>query len=357
MTKLPRHWLWYIAQACQEFKQADIGAWPAGVKRRHEQISYTVPVLHTFAALPAIVASAVSDKELTMDKYSEIEATMENMKKQPGGVAKLITQLKSAGLAWDTQIRCGQVVVHPSNRNGSGLSVHHVREMVETLSDLGYDEALCKNICVEIPPDQLDEVLRFNKNLVAEANGSLADIEEQSVRFASISGTHTNCALRSIAAGCVHENGSLCVDGKLSLAKVREKSAELAKAVEMGQTWTVVSQQAVAKFGPALCSVLQSAANASNHIAAGESELQLARKILETYKACSGDKKEVTWSTISKQVLATKPPHAASGPWLFLFLMHFGGGLDGNLIIGTEDQGWKQPMTLHWSLQGSDQTF
>ena len=50
---------------------------------------------------------------------------------------------------------------------------------------------------------------------------------------------------------------------------------------------------------------------------------------------------------------------AARCIWAMAFplLDAFWGGLDGNLIIGTEDQGWKQSMTLHWSLQGSNQTL
>ncbi|CAK9040280.1 Putative mitochondrial protein, partial [Durusdinium trenchii] len=117
---------------------------------------------------------------------------------------------------------------------------------------------------------------------------------------------------------------------------VRAKDPCLAEAVCSGMRWLVISRDAVDRW-PSLPQVIQSAANSANHLSTGESELQLARKILAKWKDQSGDgKRMITWSDISKSVLQSKPSQSMTCPAIFAFVLSFGGGRASDWLFGTE---------------------
>ncbi|CAK9053630.1 Putative mitochondrial protein [Durusdinium trenchii] len=251
------------------------------------------------------------------------------------GCKELINVLKKANLAWEAQLPANQIGVHPENRDGCGILVSHVQRLIEELCELGYDSQLTRNICVEIPHDRVPSE-DFNIKLADGSGGALAKVAPGTLRFLSLSGGHTNQAIKAIAAGCQHQSAQLTMDGSLSMAKIKEKCPELARVAEQGQMWVVLSSHAISRF-PAIPRLVQSAANASTHLAAAESELQLARKVLRAYLSASETKASgVTWLDISSEVLRSKPPHMKVAPAMFKFIMNYAGGKSGHMLSATE---------------------
>lgn len=243
--------------------------------------------------------------------------------------------LRQANLAWEAQLPANQIGVHPENRDGCGILVSHVQRLIEELCELGYDSQLTRNICVEIPHDRVPSE-DFNIKLADGSGGALAKVAPGTLRFLSLSGGHTNQAIKAIAAGCQHQSAQLTMDGSLSMAKIKEKCPELARVAEQGQMWVVLSSHAISRF-PAIPRLVQSAANASTHLAAAESELQLARKVLRAYLSASETKASgVTWLDISSEVLRSKPPHMKVAPAMFKFIMNYAGGKSGHMLSATE---------------------
>ena len=243
--------------------------------------------------------------------------------------------LRQANLAWEAQLPANQIGVHPENRDGCGILVSHVQRLIEELCELGYDSQLTRNICVEIPRDRVPSE-DFNIKLADGSGGALAKVAPGTLRFLSLSGGHTNQAIKAIAAGCQHQSAQLTMDGSLSMAKIKEKCPELARVAEQGQMWVVLSSHAISRF-PAIPRLVQSAANASTHLAAAESELQLARKVLRAYLSASETKASgVTWLDISSEVLRSKPPHMKVAPAMFKFIMNYAGGKSGHMLSATE---------------------
>lgn len=66
-----------------------------------------------------------------------------------------------------------------------------------------------------------------------------------------------------------------------------------------------------------------------------ETELQMCRKILREWSQVpSGE--TVTWDTIKAQVLRSKPPNQSTIPFIFQFLVRYGGGASGDYICETD---------------------
>ena len=91
-----------------------------------------------------------------------------------------------------------------------------------------------------MPGDQ--QVIAFNKKLCEDSGGLIPPINEISMRYASLAGSHTNAMLRALRHEALHpQSGPLCVDGHLSLARVEAIDAGFAEAARCGMRWKVIS--------------------------------------------------------------------------------------------------------------------
>ena len=118
---------------------------------------------------------------------------------------------------------------------------------------------------------------KFNQELDAHVDDTmkLAPIIKETIRYGSLSASHTNCALRLFAASCLHDgNPDLLVKGKLSLHQLRDKDAAYADAAENGLTWSIISSTVITRY-PALCGLLQQAMNTGAQLQRQEGELQI----------------------------------------------------------------------------------
>ena len=125
----------------------------------------------------------------------------------------------------------------------------------------------------------------FNQNLWQSARGLLSPIEEDeegTVKFASLSCTHTNQVLRLFHYGMEHSDEKYTSHGKLSKEKLRMLDSEYHDAVEHGLWWDVISAdlaEVLDKF-PSLPTMLQACYNTGAPLQRRETELQMARRNL-----------------------------------------------------------------------------
>jgi hypothetical protein len=235
--------------------------------------------------------------------------------------------LRQHGMLYDMKVHCRHVGVHISNRDGTGVSATSVQHLLSNIVNLGWDAAEVKALAIEQDDQSREEAIRFNEDLVTNAEGSLGPIRDK-LLFLSLQGSHTNQALRSVYYECPHPNPLLTENGLLSLAKIEGKDKALAEAVRTGCNWQVVTSAAVRMF-PSLPQLLQTAGNASGQIAQGEHEVQMLQRILASWKLETSRLKpgfQVDFSSIKSRVSASASGHNDSIAPMYSFIMKFCGG-------------------------------
>ena len=230
-------------------------------------------------------------------------------------------------LAWKQKIHPSLIGCSESNRDGQGVSAAHVQELISSIGAIGFSSSEVKAVALEIPLDSRGDACRsFNRRLVDEASGKLAPVEH--LRYASIVGSHSNQAARAFLAGVAHKDAHLCVDGRLSLEKLRSHDSAWAHAIQEGVDWLIVSWD-VAECFPTYAGLAQAAGNAAGQIAAVEHELQLAKKLnlaIHAHIKRSGQT-IVSYCDVSQEILRSRPPNASSLPGVFQFVLRCGGGV------------------------------
>ena len=252
-------------------------------------------------------------------------------------VAAVVDVLEKNNLAYRQRIHSSQVGVHPHNRDGVGVSVSEVHSLIDDILAVGFSkEEAGKSICLEV--DATDTQIRgFNDRLAAMSNGRLGTMQPQALRYASVAGSHLNAGINCWLQGLPHDGQLATFNGCLSVALLKEHDVQYWDACENGLQWLVVSSQ-IPKMFPELPHLLQSSMNVASHLARGESELQLLRKI---WSACFAQmslqgKGTVTWSDVNGPVLRSKPTAALTCPMMFPFVLKFSGGVSGHLLEETE---------------------
>jgi hypothetical protein len=248
-------------------------------------------------------------------------------------IRNLFLVLRRAGLMYEIKLQPRMVGCHPSNRDGYGINPHDVHSLLFDIYGIGFSLDELKAVCVEIGDDK--SIVDWNLEMVLEAHGMLAPVEAAFLKYASLMGGHTNQGFRALAHGCLSDNEDMTLGGKLSIEKIKERDPSLAMAAVHGVTWQVITSATVAAF-PRMCGLVQAAGNAAGQIAKGEHELQVLRKLHNTYvleqKRCA----QVAFADVKLIVMRSKPPCVQSIPGMYQFMLKYSGGAAGAMIRETE---------------------
>ena len=244
--------------------------------------------------------------------------------------------LMSKHLAWRQVLKCDQIAIHPSNRDGLGCSSSHVHELISNIAAIGYVPSEVRAICVEIAAGDRS-VHTFNERLISESSGRLAPID--CIRYASIVGSHTNQACRAFVHNIEHSDDRLTVDGKLSMQKLEAVDPVWASAIQKGISWLVISHEVTAEF-PEYPALAQAAGNAAGQIASAENELQLARKVSQACQTAmrSTGTDKIAYSDVAPGILRSRPPTAAALPGIFSFVLKCGGGMSESSYLARSER-------------------
>ena len=94
-----------------------------------------------------------------------------------GLVEKLMDDLVQAGIAHRARVPCTKLVVARCNRGGYGINAFDVQDNTSDIASTHWYDKLFKGVCTEIEADEFDDVIAFNSEQVAAANGVLAPVE------------------------------------------------------------------------------------------------------------------------------------------------------------------------------------
>ena len=271
---------------------------------------------------------------------SELEELVKEAQGHSGivvGMGKVMRKLADLGLMRYQQIEPSYIACHKLNRDGFGLSPQGVHQLLDDIVQVGWDSKETNPICVDVDPSD-STILDFNVKLASSSGGLLPSLTKGQCKYASLSASHVNAALRSIISGLAHDKDSpLCVDGHLSLAQVLKKDPAMHQACVGGLSWRVISAEAMEIDG--LADLIQAGANTTAQLARGESEFQMVRRILNTINAHGGTGNNLLYETVKARIMKSKPACANSIPEIFKFLVRFGSS--GHLqqrIMRTEER-------------------
>jgi hypothetical protein len=248
-----------------------------------------------------------------------------------GSVDTILRHLEEAGYCYRATLLPRQIGVAPSNRDGYGVNAEDVHSLGHDIAFMGWSwSEVSKAICIEEQPGAT-YIEDFNTKLT-ESSELLPPVVKDSIRYGSISCSHTNMFLRSMAHGVKSSDDLVSVGGKLSLEHLAQRDHEFARAVREGLPWSVLSWRVEAEF-PGVLSLIQSARNASGQVARSEHEMQVMLRIQAL--ALSEQKRTGNapdWAAISKTVLRSRPPCAADIRELQVFVATCGGGTTGSFL-------------------------
>ena len=220
-------------------------------------------------------------------------------------------------LSWKTKILPMFVHCHPENRDGVGCYPTEVHSLLDDILEAGWNDCECRPVCVEVRSSDV-ACMAFNKKLQEDSSDLLAPVEAGTVKYASLSCTHTNQVLRLLHYRCQHTNPDVCIDGRLSMEKLQVKDEAFFNAVQEGLTWTVISEAVLVSF-PQMAELIQQAENTGSQMQRQETELQLVRRVFNLIKG----RDHVNFDLVKTQILRTKPSCSSSLPAIFRFMMNF----------------------------------
>lgn len=224
------------------------------------------------------------------------------------------------GFAVKQTYRPEYVGVHPCNRGGTGLVSSAVVALLAFILKNGWSwRAIAKASAVEIPPDDV-EIRKFNDRVAATSCGMIAKPTHE-LKIASLECSHTTASLNCIRTSCIHSCSIIAdTNGKLSLARLEERSPEMAKAVREGIEYLVIKHQ-VAKKVPRLCPLLSKAGNLDHEAYQHETTWQVLFHMHAAAQAPGAD-----WSEICLEIGTQKPSLQPILPSLGKFVEKWSGG-------------------------------
>lgn len=246
------------------------------------------------------------------------------------GSAKILAILQRHGLMHKQRLHPDYIGVHPKNRDGLGLNSQDVLELISNIAAVGFDDSIPNPLCVEIPMGDT-RTKAFNEELVNQSGGIIPAFNSNCLKYASIAASHTNAALRVLShasLGVLGQHDDLMVHGRFSLEMLQRKDPAFRKGCDEGLEWKVINEVVVTEF-PELPALLQAASNCTGHLAKGEHEIQMMRRIFNMVEAAAKDQRPYGWSDLKNQILRSKPQCSEAAPFMHRFVCKYSVGQKG----------------------------
>ncbi|CAK0904006.1 unnamed protein product, partial [Prorocentrum cordatum] len=211
---------------------------------------------------------------------------------------RIVKMLVSSGLAYVNRCQCVNVGTHNQNRDGTGLDVEKVHQLILLICNQGWVWEEVRNAwAFELPPgEEGDEQYRFNVALAESADGYLAPwTDKNMLRFLSVTSSHTIAGIRCVKCrfGSKSLQDAISTDGRVSRDRVYDLAPSYLEPVDNGMDWTIIRHE-VATACPLLPHFLQEPGNAGHGTQQLFSKIQTLLRIHSRAKFMGNDWDKVT---------------------------------------------------------------
>ena len=147
------------------------------------------------------------------------------------------------------------VAVYLSNRFGECADPERVHKLLLAILRAGFTLEDVVAVARELEEGNDDaETREVNASLSEDSDGLLPKLDADRLKIAALAGSHTTFTFGAVAMGCTTLEAELqsllALEGKLSLAKLRERSPPYADAVEQGVLYTVIRKDCLLYTSP-----------------------------------------------------------------------------------------------------------
>ena len=239
--------------------------------------------------------------------------------------------LYALGMASKQTFLPKQVGVEPGNRGTQGVNALAVQILASDILGVGWSTDATRHACCIRARPGCTAIQDFTAALCT--GNDMAACESGDIVAGGFACTHTNMALRNIAAGGPSAHPDMSVDGRFCLARLEQKDKRYAAAVRTGLTWTCLDWR-VKVWYPDVIDILQAARNMGQTMARQEDEMQTLLRIhaLAAEAQQRGGFDAVMWPTIKRSIVRTRPPCEEKLGSMMQFVIVRSGGIDGEHI-------------------------
>lgn len=249
--------------------------------------------------------------------------------------------LPEKNLSLTQTVLSSEVGVHPWNRYESGLDPQEIVTKTSKIAIAGFSFKECANaVCTERQPGNVGEDYEVsNVKLADQSDGQLAPVAPLSLKLFSLTCGHTTQCLRAVAHGVPSTDPMISINGIMSRAKLAERDANFALAIDKGLDWSVIRWQVEQAF-PALITLIIEADNVSSAIAKTDSVWQFMWKIHKCawHQAKTVGEDKIDWLFVEKLVCRADFKNANDVEALTKFVREWSGGLDDPFILRDVDE-------------------
>ncbi len=272
-----------------------------------------------------------ADNRFTAEMIEKINAILESDIGDLAKWNKIVKIFKASKIAYTRKCKVGEVMVSKYNRDGLGLNAYNVHEVLATVLAIGTDlEHLHKATAFELSGVGAlrDEEIKFNENLILNANGLLAELTGDE-RLCSVASSHFTASLRALIAGTRTSEESLKdSSGRLNRIQLTKNDEVMRQILDEGFIWTIIPVYAMVLF-PGLPGLAQKALNAEHTTFNMATELQVmaGMALIAELEGGSPD-----WNTVVEKSKASRPPCTPYLKLLASFVKDYSGGIGAPII-------------------------
>ena len=275
---------------------------------------------------------------VAMAPIQEVADLLKNLDQKPivSTIEKVLAILESHNHAYRQSIPPSQIVPHPVNRDGYGLSSVEVHSLGKDIAKVGWSWQACSHaVAIEDRPD--GAYAKFGSDL-CRSNRNFAPLDQSVIKYASLSCSHTSHWLACVSHKMPCDDPSLSIDGRYSPPNIIDAHPEMEEALNKGLRWLVLKHW-VADDYPTLLSAIQKAKNSINSIQRRESEIQLLLRIqseIDEVGSKHSDEESPTshinWKSLEAHLKRRQVVATDDIPVFVEFVKKWGGGVGGKFI-------------------------
>ena len=95
-------------------------------------------------------------------------------------------------------IHCSKIICAMVNRDGYGVNGDDAHEVLDDIFFAGWTDSFFDGLVTDIDPEEREELLKFNEELVESSHGKLAPIVRDAAKYQTLAGSHTNQGHRQL---------------------------------------------------------------------------------------------------------------------------------------------------------------
>ena len=266
---------------------------------------------------------------------------------------RLLKRIEDSGLCDFRWVQVDKVGVHPDNRDKAGLVPIDVHDLLLRIFQNGWSWSVVDALACEIPPNEVGAKWReYNADLVEASDGLLAAVNPDDLEVLTGRGSHTTAMVRLYKLGARGIHPELCIDGKISQAKIFEHQPSMGEPVRKGIRYLVIRWQLVLA-APALMLVLSRTGNANHGIHRVTTVLQSCKRVHDLYCSQVRAGQPTDWEKIIKVASYGMPPEYAQDAIMFCdFVQKWSGGAEGKIL--SELEAYERVLQVKRKIAASD---